>query len=1147
MIDEHAVADWRARQVAVDPDRSVIVQAPAGSGKTALLVERFLRLLARVDEPEQILAITFTRKAAAEMRERIAAAIDAAAKPPGPGATSHDGALRALARKAREHGEARGWRLDLQLSRLRVMTIDALGHWLARHQPVRARAGCHPELVEDPAPLYREAARRTFAALEFDAALAPALQSVIRLLDGDIARAVRQIAALLARRDLWLPRLLAARGGADRRAASEALLAAAIVDELQAARDVLPEVASRRLIGDVIAEALVETPAGGRLEALRGSSELPAAAVEYLPKWRALTRLLLTGEGTPRRKLTVREGFPPSARQLKSEALDLIATLTSDADALLVLRRVGDLPAPRYPDTEWQQIEALEEVLIRAAAELQQVFAARGRIDHAAVAAAARDALGTEDEPAELMLMLDYRVRHLLVDEFQDTSAAQSALLRRLVGEWSGGDGRSLFCVGDPMQSIYGFREAEVGLFLEARRHGVGSVRLENVTLAANFRSSPSVLDWINAGFSRLLPPRDDFARGAVAHAPCVATRSNGAGDGVRVHAFVDADAATTALRVVDVVRESLLADDGGVRSVAILVRSRGSLPPILDALGRAGIAWRGVDVESLADRMSVRDVVALARALLHGGDRTAWFAVLRAPWCGLALADLQVIADAAVQTVPEVLGAEEFPARLSPDGALRVQRLREALEPVVRDRGRTTLGTWLQSAWLALDGPATVEAPEDLRNLRLCFAAFDRLERECGPRPEASELESAVRRVQASAGEAAEVSVEIMTIHRAKGLEFDVVIMPDLDRTARKGEGPLLQWQAVTTRGGAAGVLFAPRPAAHERENRRGGAEPGLHAWLGGLESDRGRYELGRLAYVATTRARRRLHLIGRVTSRVAGDGRRELAPPSERSLLGVLWPAVEGEFSVALGAMAGGISTARYAAASGAPGGDAITRLRLSLSPPPVLPDVPRPVLALRAIAGGVVQPAFDWAGALAGRIGTVLHAELHRICRGEVDIDQSRLPVRREIWRQELLAAGVASAAVPEAVVRIGAALATMQGDPLGRRLLSRDWPEHASEFALSGVVEGRLVSVRIDRTFVDAGGCRWIVDWKSSRHEGGDLEAFLQNEMSRHASQLRLYAALLHGFDARPQRAGLYFPMLGRWVELDGRDRGRSDPA
>ena len=100
--------------------------------------------------------------------------------------------------------------------------------------------------------------------------------------------------------------------------------------------------------------------------------------------------------------------------------------------------------------------------------------------------------------------------------------------------------------------------------------------------------------------------------------------------------------------------------------------------------------------------------------------------------------------------------------------------------------------------------------------------------------------------------------AVDVMTIHRAKGLEFDVVIMPDLDRTARKGEGPLLQWQAVTARGGAAGVLFAPRPSVHERENRRRSAEVGLHAWLGGLDSDRGRYELGRLAYVATTRARR-------------------------------------------------------------------------------------------------------------------------------------------------------------------------------------------------------------------------------------------------------------------------------------------------
>jgi len=584
---------------------------------------------------------------------------------------------------------------------------------------------------------------------------------------------------------------------------------------------------------------------------------------------------------------------------------------------------------------------------------------------------------------------------------------------------------------------------------------------------------------------------------------------------------------------VVEMVRQSLQAEAGGRPSIAILVRSRGSLPPILDALGRAGIGWRGVDVESLADRMAVRDLVALARALLHAGDRTAWLAVLRAPWCGLALADLLAVADAATGTVPEVLGDEDLATRLSPDGSLRLRRLREALTLVFADRGRTTLGTWLQSAWLALDGPATVEAPEDLRNIRMCFSAFDRLERECGRAPEASELEAAVRRVQASSRDAGDASVEVMTIHRAKGLEFDVVVMPDLDRTGRNDEPRLLQWQAVTTREGAAGILFAPRRPAHEKQRR--GAEVSLHAWLGRLDADRRQYELGRLAYVATTRARRQLHLIGRVESRIDSDGGREIVPPSERSLLGVLWPAVAGDFEAALDVAAAVDPATRCTVTGGTPAGSAITRLRLAGPVSAGPPDVPRAVLSLRAIAAGVVRPAFDWAGELAGRIGTVLHAELHRICRGELDIAACRPPGREALWRHELLAAGVPPGAVPDAMAKIAAALATMQGDPLGRRLLSNDWTEEASELALSGVLDGRLVSVRIDRTCVDAEGRRWIVDWKSSRHEGGDLEAFLRNEMSRYATQLGLYSKLLGALDGRPQRIGLYFPALARWCE------------
>ena len=393
------------------------------------------------------------------------------------------------------------------------------------------------------------------------------------------------------------------------------------------------------------------------------------------------------------------------------------------SDALVAdLARLRVLPPAALTDAQWERIDALSSVLPHAAAELLAVFSERDSLDHPAVAAAARDALGDEEAPTELALALDYRIRHLLVDEYQDTSPSQARLLEMLVAGWQPGDGRSLFCVGDPMQSIYAFREADVTLFLQAQRQGIGGVALAVERLGRNFRSSAPIVEWVNATFAARLPATDDFERGAVRYSPAAAVREGEAGDGVRVHPLLDADERAMAGEVAAAVAEA--ATLSGMPSIAILVRGRPSLPPILAALRQAGIEYRGVELESLLDRPAMRDLVALLRALLHDGDRTAWLAVLRAPWCGMPLADLQGIAGGdGASTLRERLRA---PAGLEPDVARRASRLGAALEAAIADRGSHSLGGWLKSAWLALAGPATVEDASDLANAELLFAALD-------------------------------------------------------------------------------------------------------------------------------------------------------------------------------------------------------------------------------------------------------------------------------------------------------------------------------------------------------------------------------------------------------------------------------------
>src|SRR5690606_32830729 len=184
----------------------------------------------------------------------------------------------------------------------------------------------------------------------------------------------------------------------------------------------------------------------------------------------------------------------------------LLERLGGDAALCASLHAVRKLPEPRYDDGQWDVLQALFRLLPVAVAELRRLFRQHGVTDYVEVANAADRALGGAEDPGEMALLLDYGIRHLLVDEMQDTSLAQYRLLEKLVAGWQPGDGRTLFCVGDPMQSIYRFRDAEVGQFLLARTRGIGPVELESLVLTRNFRSSPALVHWFNEVFPRVFP-----------------------------------------------------------------------------------------------------------------------------------------------------------------------------------------------------------------------------------------------------------------------------------------------------------------------------------------------------------------------------------------------------------------------------------------------------------------------------------------------------------------------------------------------------------------------------------------------------------------------------------------------------------------
>jgi ATP-dependent helicase/nuclease subunit A len=748
-------------------------------------------------------------------------------------------------------------------------------------------------------------------------------------------------------------------------------------------------------------------------------------------------------------------------------------------EALIALRAA---PPPKYTETQWEALEAILALLNPALAQLLALFGERGEVDFTQIAHGALLALGTPEEPTDLLLSMDARVRHLLVDEFQDTSNSQWELLERLTAGWQEDDGRTVFVVGDPMQSIYRFRDAQVGLFLHARRSGLPGVKLEPLTLSTNFRSQAKIVEWVNQAFPHVLPAAEDESSGAVPYSPSVPFHEAEAKGEPTLDTFADREG--EARRVVELVRAAK-------GRTAILVRNRKHLDAIVPALKDAGIRFRAVEIEQLGEKQVVQDLYALTRALTHLADRVAWLAILRAPWCGLTLNELSEFFEGRNdRAIWELM--QEQP---------RLARMREVLAPALANRLRGTLRDGVEGVWLALGGPACVEDATDLEDAEIFLDELERLE-EAGELTDFSALASSLEDLYALPDvNAGEDAVEIMTVHKAKGLEFDTVIVPGLDRPPRTGRKPLFAWRSLP--GGR--LLLAPI-------DETGGEKEPLYQYVRELDKQAEDIEAGRLLYVAATRAKSRLHFLACL--KVDEDG--VLKMPAKRSLLGIAWRALEDAVRLPETVVAG--SEVKMSIPAGE-----LRRLPADFG----TPEAPEASKWKSAEEGREKeQIEFSWVGETARHMGTVVHAWLHRIADDELKgWDAAKVAGARAAVRGQLSARGVSGAELEAATERVLEALRNSITDQKGRWVLGPH-PEASSEYRIRTPERGYV----IDRLIRDANGTRWVVDYKTSRHEGADIEGFLDREQKRYATQLDAYAAAFGGASR-----GLYFPLHAGWRE------------
>jgi ATP-dependent helicase/nuclease subunit A len=1195
-------SDQLQREQALNPENSILVQAPAGSGKTDLLTRRFLRLLVEVDDPAEIVAITFTKAAAAEMRHRILLTLEQAAGQAAPAADDVF-SMEALAHRALVHSQALGWNLLDQPSQLRISTIDSFCRDIALQQPLLSGLGDGLDIYEDPQELYRRAARRTIEQIDSaDVTLRAALESLLDWRDNNWQELEALLAEMLANRDRWILGFVVGQqqNWDVLRAQLERPFAKAVcagLERLAVYLDGLPD--AREEVLNLIRFAC-DNGADPQFRELAELAEFPVwnsetgelnieAIEDACRAHNLLACFLLTNDGNFRRAIDKRLGFPSDCKTEKARFSALISQLREIEGLEAALAQTRKLPPVRYSDGEWQILRACFTLLRHAAAQLQVVFSEFGAVDYIEVAQIAQRVLLADDGlPSEAALTVAGMIRHILVDEFQDTSRRQHELLRRSISAWPDREGRSCFVVGDPMQSIYFFRDADAELFPRVQAAGLevyGNVPLyfDSVRLDVNFRTAADLIEKQNKLLSAVFE-EDDGSGIRFAEAKQAPGGDSLRSSQFKLHLrFSGQDDEGTALNestsnsvevpedpqvgeIVALVSSHLkrieqARSTGKYYRVAVLGRTRTVLAPIAEALREARIPFRAVDLETLSARPEVLDALALARALLNPFDRVAWLGVLRAPWCGLSLSDLHTLTSADVdlileRPIPDLL-AERIPL-LSAEGRLIATRVLEVLASVPHLRftsPTSSLGTWLRNVWQLLGGEHCVDDTARV-NLDLLWRSLDKLpngEQDLlGPA-----LDAALSKLTAQPDPEAssECGVQLMTIHKSKGLEFEVVILPGLQAGSRKGQFRLLSWlerglPADQHADGSEDVtefLVAPLQA-------KGFERSGARAWVDRVYAERESQEMRRLLYVAATRARDELHLFARPMCKRDTKGEWILSEPTS-SLLATAWPGLKEEAQELFTEWkAGQTHTATIETIAAA------DESNLLVMPSPAKPTVLRRLPADFRISpealrtGESASPIIGMndslyqrheGGLLTRAQGIAVHSLLEQaaVLREKSDWEETRAALKKS---QPIVAARIRSSGLePNLANQIAAnAFEIAVGathDSAGQWILSPH-TDAASEVRWAGVVNDEVRTVQVDRVFragavphTEKGDCWWIVDYKTAHADDGknaDPSVVLRQLRALFAPQLQAYAEVLrklHG-EAVQIRAGLYYPRL-----------------
>lgn len=814
--------DLDTRKQALNLKKSFIIQAPAGSGKTEILIQRYLAALADSQKlPEEVLAITFTKKAAAEMKHRIIEALRLAELEKTPG-SEHEKTTFNLAKLVLAKDKSLSWDLINKQHKICVMTIDAMCSKInAQSQNFNAQPTCTPK------QLYINTTRDFIQDLLQDGN--QDFKECLSYFDNQVQWIENLLCESLASRDQWLPLIF-------------------MTDS--------PKAAATKYIEFIWQEILLDCNDILNSKIIRNCyNNVYKHDDNQKHQLKNIANLLLTKTGDTRATFTKKQGIPSNTpkheKQLIKEELTDIANKNSS-----ILKKIK--AAPLLDNEElYEIVPKLISLLQKLAAYLKLHM---------------RDQLTTDYiEQAQLCLYnLSYSIdwpdiegiprpgtiRHILLDEFQDTSQQQLKLITGIIQHFEPSVRNSLFIVGDPMQSIYRFRQADVSLFYRIQKQGIDNISLTNLQLTTNFRCNKQLIDFFNHLFPKIFPRDIDLDIGAVPYEKAESVNDKKAT--IKMLAFEDEISQFNEI--------ANICKKNQDKSIGILVRSRAIANAMLPFLAGFNVNEHGL--KSYYDQPEVKDLLAVMNFALNAYDNANVSALLRSRLIGISLQELYDICQETKAN--NLLDCFQEMLKLEEKSDFCIKYLTQ-LQILIDHANYQAVSIYEQTLkiWRALSPLSEA----DLLTSEISWQFFKllRIAEKSNPNQIPESIEELLK---SSAINADHAKINIMTIHHAKGLEFDLVILPCLEKTTAARSSKIVWWDQKDH-----GFLWLPN---HPNQNQISSA----HNYIYDLNSKKEYQEQIRLLYVAMTRAKSSLYCLATASND---------CPPPKRSFAGAIWGIFE------------------------------------------------------------------------------------------------------------------------------------------------------------------------------------------------------------------------------------------------------------